>query len=186
LLHFNGNNPNIPLPSSFFIFLANCIYIFSLYSHYIYIYISPCVCAGVNKEHYWICMQGGVGDINIEGRGGVILDKNINYRKMWRLKITEKGSNPYIFTTNDFFYQKPLWGTYELHVSIINNNNNIFFNHRNYMMSFFFLTIYIFIVAYDQKKKKVLGDSETALYKSRRIHFFPSWSLAWLVDSVQG
>jgi hypothetical protein len=38
-------------------------------------------------------MPGGVGDINIEGRGGVILDKNINYRKMWRLKIAEKGSN---------------------------------------------------------------------------------------------
>jgi hypothetical protein len=49
-----------------------------------------------------------------------------------------------------------------------------FFNHRYYMMSFFFLTIYIFIVAYDQIKKKVLGDSETASYKSHRIHFFPS------------
>ena len=37
-------------------------------------------------------MQGGVGDINIEGRGGVILDKNINYRKMWRLRLQRKGA----------------------------------------------------------------------------------------------
>jgi beta-amyrin synthase len=45
---------------------------------------------------------GSRRSINIEGRGGVILYKNITYRKMWRLKIAEKGSNPYIFTTNDF------------------------------------------------------------------------------------
>jgi hypothetical protein len=40
---------------------------------------------------------GSRRSINIEGRGGVILYKNITYRKMWRLKIAEKGSNPYIF-----------------------------------------------------------------------------------------
>ena len=57
---------------------------------------------GVTKNIIEFACRGGVGDINIEGRGGVILDKNINYRKMWRLKIAEKGSNPYIFTTNDF------------------------------------------------------------------------------------
>jgi len=43
------------------------------------------------------------------------------------------------------------------------------------MMSFFFLTIfiYLFIVAYDQIKKKVLGDSEAALSSLIAFIFFP-------------